>query len=662
MEKRSRKYDPQPAERPGYDRERSLSPPEISLIIRTFNEEKFLPGLLEALGRQSSRNFETIVVDSGSLDRTRDIAAGAADKVLRLQSHDFTFGHSLNIGIRETSGKYIALASAHTLPADEHWLDNLINPLRNQETAMVYGRQLGGEYSKFSEIRDMQRTFGPERKILKPPHFFANNANSAIRKDLWQEHPFDESLLGLEDVEWAKYWMERGYQVVYEPEAVLYHIHEENWRQVRRRYYREAVAAHWIGFKASRHALATPFIEARNTISDIGCILSPFEKRLETKRNPLDLVREIVLFRTNKSIGTIKGLLDGAVMKNPSARKDIFFDRACKAVVIHGPGKASLEEIRIPEIKPGEVLIRVAYEAVCGTDLEILDGSLGYYKRGMAKYPIVPGHEFSGFVVSCGPNINHLETGDPVVVECIQSCGNCDACRRENWIACRSRTELGVIGRNGGYSEYVVVPGHFAHRLPTGFDMQKACLCEPLAVALKGLKRLRRTWRDRKTPKQCAVVGAGSLGHLCARILQLWGHQVTVFDCNRGRLGYFNDSGIEVSDNLTHLYDFENLVEVTGSPEALDAILHESPAGSRILLLGLPYAQRQYTFEDIVAYDKMIVGSVGSAAKHFEMAIELLPRIDTRFLIEKILPFSQYAQAWELARSQKHLKVILEIS
>ena len=306
-----------------------MSPPEISVIIRTFNEEKFLPGLLDALDRQSFRSFETIVVDSGSLDRTRDIAAGAADKMLRLESHDFTFGHSLNVGIREASGKYIALASAHTLPTNEHWLSNLINPLRIQNTAMVYGRQLGGKSSKFSEIRDMWRIFGPGRKVLKPPRFFANNANSAIRKDLWQEHPFDEGLLGLEDVEWAKYWMERGYQVVYEPEAALYHIHEENWRQVRRRYYREAVAAHWIGLKTVRHAVATPFIEIAHTVSDIGCILSPFNEKPAPKRNPLDLVREIILFRTNKSVGTIKGLLNGAVVKNPSARKDIFFDRTC---------------------------------------------------------------------------------------------------------------------------------------------------------------------------------------------------------------------------------------------------------------------------------------------------------------------------------------------
>lgn len=639
-----------------------MSRPEISIIIRTFNEEKFLPDLLDALNRQSFRDFETLIVDSGSVDRTREIATQKADKLLPIESHNFTFGHSLNIGIQEASGKYIAIASAHTLPFNEQWLVKLIEPLRDNNTAMVYGRQIGGDSSKFSETQDMRRTFGPKRAVLRPPKFFANNANSAVRKDLWLEHPFDESLLGLEDIEWAKYWMERSYQVVYEPEAALYHIHEENWRQIRRRYYREAVAARWIGIKGTKHAFVTPIQEATQLLFDWGRFLYPDDARRSKPMRFWDMARETTRFRTNKSISTIKGLLDGGIMDNPNAREEILFDRTCRAVVIHGAGEAKFEEIEIPEVKPGDTLVRVAYEAVCATDIEIYEGTLGYYKNGTATYPIVPGHEFSGRVVNLGPNVNHLEVGDAVVVECIQSCGSCEACNRENWIACEQRTELGVIGRNGGYAEYVVVPGRYVHRLPPDFDLLKACLCEPLAVALKGLKRLRRTWRDRKLKREVAVVGAGSLGHLCARVLQLWGHQVLVMDRNPDRLDYFKGSGIEVSEKLSRLHDFENLVEVTGNPEALDAILHESPAGARILLLGLPYAHGQYTFENIVAYDKMIVGSVGSAAKHFEMAIELLPQINTKFFTGKVLPISEYAQAWELAKSQKHLKVILKIS
>lgn len=635
--------------------------PEISIVIRTFNEEKYLPDLLEALRLQTQQDFETIIVDSGSWDRTREIAAQKADKLLPIESHDFTFGHSLNIGIEVACGQYIAIASAHTLPVDEHWVSKLIAPLRDQKTAMVYGRQVGGSSSKFGEIQDMRRTFGPQRKVLRPPRFFANNANSAIRKDLWRERQFNENLLGLEDIEWAKYWMEKDYRVVYEPEASLYHIHEENWRQIRRRYFREAAAARWIGIQNIWHALATPCLESTRLFFDLGYIFSSSDQNAVGLNNKIKLARETLFFRTNKSIGTIKGLLSRSIIENQNVRRDMFFDRTCQAVVIHGPKRASVDDISISNPKPGEILIRVAYEGVCATDIEIYEGHLGYYKNGLAKYPIVPGHEFSGHVVSVGSNITHVKVGDAVVVECIQSCGTCPACLAENWIACQNRTELGVIGRNGGYAEYVIVPGRFAHMIPAEFDLKTACLCEPLAVALKGLKRFRRTWKVKKSPKKCAVVGAGALGHLCARVLAHWGHDVTVFDRNRTRLNYFNDSDIHVSQDLSELQAFENLLEVTGNPQALDAILNQSPAGARILLLGLPYARQEYTFEGIVAYDKMLVGSVGSAARHFKMAIDLLPQIATSAFTDKVLPLSEFKTAWELAKSQQHLKVILKI-
>lgn len=638
-----------------------MSHPEISIVIRTLNEEKFLPALLDALSRQTMQDFETIVVDSGSLDSTRDIAIEKADRLLHIQSRDFTFGHSLNVGIRNANGRYIAIVSAHTLPVDNQWLAKLIAPLHTGKTAMVYGRQLGGESSKFGEIRDMQRTFGSRQIVLQPPRFFANNANSVIRKNLWEKHPFDESLPGLEDIEWAKYWMERGHQVIYEPQAALYHIHEESWRQVRRRYYREAIAARWIGIKSLKHAFMTPAIETLSTFFDLFYRLSPRSKGSEDSGKYLDAAREIILFRTNKTIGTIKGLLDGGGVENPALQEKIFFDHTCMAVVIHGPGKASLDEVEIPEVKPGDVMIRVAYESICATDLEILDGTLGYYQNGLAQYPIVPGHEFSGRVVASGPNVSHLQDGDAVVVECIQGCGTCHECKRDNWIACQNRTELGVIGSNGGYAEFVVVPGRFVHQLPRNFDLCKASLCEPLAVVLKGLRRLERALPNALEPKRCAIVGAGPLGNLCAQTLALQGYRVTVFDRNPERLGYFANSKIDVSDDLTQLHAFEVLVEVTGDPDALDNILHESPAGATILLLGLPYAHRKFTFEDIVAYDKTVVGSVGSTAGDFSEAISLLPRLETSAFTEKILPLSDFERAWELSRTGKHLKVMLKV-
>ena len=378
-----------------------MSIPETSVIIRTFNEEKYLPELLSRIRSQSKVSFEIIVVDSGSMDSTRDIAGRMADRVLRIDSHDFTFGFSLNRGIGAAKGDFIAIASGHTLPLGEDWLSNLIDPLRDQNTAMVYGRQVGFPTSKVSEASDFERIFGTEKRILRPPNFFANNANSAIRKDLWEQHNFDEILPGLEDIEWAKYWMENGYAVVYEPKAALYHVHEETWRQVRRRYYREAVAARWIGIKGRRHALYDGSRELGYAILDFGRAVVDHMSKRSAETSLVKRATEIVLFRANKAVGATRGLLNGAIMNNPTTRESVFFDRSCRAVKIQGPGRASLK-IRIAELKPGDVLIRVAYEAICATDLEILDGTLGYYKNGTAKYPIVPGHEFSGRIMAMG--------------------------------------------------------------------------------------------------------------------------------------------------------------------------------------------------------------------------------------------------------------------
>src|SRR5262249_5863562 len=156
------------------------------------------------------RDFETLLVDSGSFDRTREIGESYGCRIVTLRSEDFTFGHSLNLGGQEARGKYLAILSAHAIPTDEHWLERLAAPLRTDPCGMVFGGQRGHEVSKFSEARDFERVF-PDRKVqMDDEHVFVNNANSAVPRELWAQHPFDEGLPGLEDAEWALYWMERG--------------------------------------------------------------------------------------------------------------------------------------------------------------------------------------------------------------------------------------------------------------------------------------------------------------------------------------------------------------------------------------------------------------------------------------------------------------------
>jgi 2-desacetyl-2-hydroxyethyl bacteriochlorophyllide A dehydrogenase len=329
-----------------------------------------------------------------------------------------------------------------------------------------------------------------------------------------------------------------------------------------------------------------------------------------------------------------------------------------KAVVIQETGKAALEEIPIPAIRENEVAIQVAYVGVCKTDLEILNGSLGYYQNQIAKYPIVPGHEVSGTVTAIGQNVNHLKIGDSVVVECIQGCGLCYSCQAERPIGCDLRTELGVIGRNGGYSELMIVPARFVQPIPPALDIKTTCLSEPLAVVIKGLHRLNGAWGETPKTKNCAVVGAGPIGRLCALVLTHRGHFVTLFDQDLRRLKDV-ESNIETSPTLDNLDRFDAIIEATGEQSALKIVIEKSRAGAALLLLGLPYGFENFSFEQIVAYDKTIVGSVGSSSSDFTEALLLLPKLDISALVKNVLPLADFQKAWEAVRTRSELKILL---
>src|SRR5262245_23599596 len=508
-----------------------MSSPETSIVIRAFNEERWLPEVLGAIDRQSYRDYEVLLVDSGSVDRTREIAAAHGAQIIRLRSEDFTFGHSLNLGIQEARGAYIAILSAHAIPTDEHWLEQLITPLRQPETAMVFGGQRGHAVSRFSEARDFERVFPSKPLVMDDDHVFVNNANSAIRRDLWGRHRFDEGLPGLEDAEWAKYWIPLGKKVLYTPAACIYQVHTESWAQVRHRFHREGIAGRWTAVRIIRHIPGEILREMYWCSLDLA--LATRERRLPS------LASEILRYRYNKTVGIVKGILDSRVITNPSKRAELHFDKGFPAVVIRGSHSAAIEPRSIPALKPSEILVRVAYEGICATDLEIVDGNLGYYKSGMAKYPIVPGHELSGTVVSLGRKVTSHEEGERVVVECIQGCGECDECKRDSAITCKERREVGVIDVDGGYAEYLVTRARYAHKVPSEVNLAQAALTEPLAVVIKALRRLEAS-APSHAPRRCAVVGAGTIGHLAAKVLAFRGHEVTVFDREATRLTLLN--------------------------------------------------------------------------------------------------------------------------
>lgn len=214
---------------------------QISLVIRAYNEEKHIGRLLEGVRQQTVSDVEVILVDSGSTDRTVAIAQGYGAKVISIRPQEFTFGRSLNRGIEAASGNIIVIASAHVYPVYPDWLEKLTAPFADPQVALTYGKQRGTHTSKFSEHQIFARWF-PDAPNPRQPHPFCNNANAAIRRALWQQHPYDETLTGLEDLAWAKWAQTQGHTIAYVPEAEIIHIHNETPRAVHNRYMREAMA------------------------------------------------------------------------------------------------------------------------------------------------------------------------------------------------------------------------------------------------------------------------------------------------------------------------------------------------------------------------------------------------------------------------------------
>ncbi len=215
--------------------------PCCSIVIRAYNEEKHIGRLLEGIMQQSEQNFEIILVDSGSTDATVAIARRYPVQVVHLQPHEFTFGRALNVGIAQARGEFIVMASAHVYPVYPDWLTRLLAPFADPQIALTYGKQRGDRRTKFSEHQIFARWF-PEQSNLRQEHPFCNNANAAIRRALWVEHPYDETLTGLEDLAWAKWALSQGYLLAYVAEAEIVHVHEETPRKVFNRYRREAMA------------------------------------------------------------------------------------------------------------------------------------------------------------------------------------------------------------------------------------------------------------------------------------------------------------------------------------------------------------------------------------------------------------------------------------
>lgn len=240
----------------------------ISIVIRAFNEGRHIGRLLDGIMQQTIRDVEIILVDSGSTDDTLEIASRYPVQVLHIAPHEFTFGRSLNRGLAAARGEIAVIASAHVYPVYPDWLERFQAAFADPELGLAYGKQRGGPNTHFSEHQVFAHWFG-EASNPRQPHPFCNNANAAIRLDLWRSNPYDETLTGLEDLAWAKSIQSAGRTVAYVAEAEVIHVHHETPRGVYNRYRREAMAFKHIFPKEHFSFLDFVRLASGNAASDI---------------------------------------------------------------------------------------------------------------------------------------------------------------------------------------------------------------------------------------------------------------------------------------------------------------------------------------------------------------------------------------------------------
>lgn len=291
-----------------------------SVVIRAYNEEKYIGRLLAGIKQQTVEDVEIILVDSGSSDGTIAIAETFGAKVIHIPSAEFTFGRSLNLGIESATRNFIVIASAHVYPVYPDWLETLLRPLQDERVALSYGKQRGYKGSKYSEHQIFHQWY-PQQGIMDQPTAFCNNANAAIRKTLWTRHAYDETLTGLEDLEWAKWARSQGYRIAYVPESEIVHIHNETPRGVYNRYRREAMALRRI-YPESNFNLYDFF---RLTITNI------FSDILHAAREKLlwHSLYSIVWFRLAQFHGTRMGHRQTSLV-TPQLRETFYYARGGK--------------------------------------------------------------------------------------------------------------------------------------------------------------------------------------------------------------------------------------------------------------------------------------------------------------------------------------------
>ncbi len=305
-----------------------------------------------------------------------------------------------------------------------------------------------------------------------------------------------------------------------------------------------------------------------------------------------------------------------------------------KAAIFRGAGQIEVAWAPQPEAEPGEVVIRVAYCGICGSDVEA-------YHTGMYEPGLIIGHELSGTIHALGPGVAGWQVGDRVVVNDAIPCHECPSCLEGRLDACESMTMIGLT-QHGAFAEYTKISARGLHRLPPEVSLRQGALVEPLAVVLHGVRRSRLKVGDR-----VLVMGAGPIGLLTLQCARLAGaRQVIVVEPEPGRAALAHQLGATAVlhpardhvgvtlANLTQGRGPDVIYICTGAPAALREAVSLVRKGGQIFILGLCVEPVEADFMTVVLGDLCLEGSLLGRAE-FPAAIDLIAqrRVDVESLI-----------------------------
>lgn len=333
------------------------------------------------------------------------------------------------------------------------------------------------------------------------------------------------------------------------------------------------------------------------------------------------------------------------------------------ALVMTEPGVVRPETRPIPEEAPGTVLVRVAYLGVCGSDLELLDGSSFYIQQGMNHYPLVFGHEYSGVVEAVGAGVSEFEPGDRVVGITIVSCGTCRWCMRGKRRLCENFAEVGLWGHEGAASEYFRVPVRGLAKVGPSLGLREAALVEPSSTAVHAAERTDVGIYDR-----VAVIGTGMLGLVAVQIAKAVGAEVHAIGVEEGGLALAAEVGADCSLRPEEAEEraYSVVVEASGAVAAFESVPRLLERGGRAALVGVVNESTLSFVPSFVNLNDQDLLGIFSGSDHYDQTLNLFAsgKVSPEVLIERVIPAADVAEAFEamVAGERARPKILMEFA